>query len=248
PDALRQFLKENHDFKYATLVHMDTPSGVLNPVELLCPILKEYGILTVVDSVAGMFGEPISAREAQIDILCGGSQKALSAPPGLTIVGVSPEAFTAMEERTTPIAAFYANLLTFKDYYKNQWFPYTMPISDIEGLGVAVENLLADPDIFSRHAQVAAATRTALTNAGLKLYLNSGYSNNVTVICVPEGRQDTEILSTMRDKYGIMIAGCFDVLAGKVIRIGHMGESANEEAVRETLSALGKTLGIEIKY
>ena len=73
---------------------------------------------------------------------------------------------------------------------------------------------------------------------GLELYLESGYSNTVTVIKVPEGITAAEILETMKMDYNIMIAGSFDVFAGQVIRIGHMGENANEDDVKETLEAL----------
>lgn len=79
-DELAAFLEKDSDFKYATVVHCDTPSGVLNDIAKICPLLKEHGILTVVDSVAGMFGEYVNVDESRIDILCGGSQKALSAP------------------------------------------------------------------------------------------------------------------------------------------------------------------------
>ena len=91
--------------------------------------------------------------------------------------------------------------------------PYTMPISDIVGLRAAVDNVLADTEILARHARIAAATREAVMQAGLHLYLQSGYSNTVTVIEVPEGLTDKAILSTMKDKYNVMISGCFDVLA-----------------------------------
>jgi aspartate aminotransferase-like enzyme len=82
--ALEEYLQEHHDFKYATVVHCDTPSGMLNDVYKICPLLKKYGILTVTDSVSGMFGNRLDVEKAQIDLLCGGSQKAVSAPPGLT--------------------------------------------------------------------------------------------------------------------------------------------------------------------
>lgn len=72
-EAFGKYLEKNHDFKYATLVHCDTPSGVLNPVEEISKKLHEYGIMTIVDSVSGMFGEPIHVDEGQIDILCGDS-------------------------------------------------------------------------------------------------------------------------------------------------------------------------------
>lgn len=249
-EGLKEFLEKDSDFKYATVVHCDTPSGVLNDISVICPLLSEYGILTVVDSVAAMFGEYVNVDESCIDILCGGSQKALSAPPGLTMLWVSDRAMAAMENRKTPVAAFYANILTFKNYYKDKWFPYTMPISDIMGLRAALDNVVADRDILERHSKIAAAARKAVTEAGLSLYLESGYSNTVTVIEVPEGLTDEQILSTMRDKYGIMLSGCFDVLAGKVFRIGHMGENANVEDMTATMDALDKTfadLGYELK-
>lgn len=238
---LKAFLDKDSDFKYATVVHCDTPSGVINDVSKICPLLAEYGILSVVDSVAGMFGEYVNVDESKIDILCGGSQKALSAPAGLTMLWVSEKALATMENRKTPIASFYANILTFKTYYEDQWFPYTMPISDIHGLRAAVDNVKAEPDIIDRHAKIAAATRAAVEKAGLKLYLKAGFSNTVTVIEVPEGVTDAQILSTLRDKYGILISGCFDVLAGKVVRIGHMGENARVEEMVATLDALDKT-------
>lgn len=238
---LKAFLDKDSDFKYATVVHCDTPSGVINDISKICPLLAEYGILNVVDSVAGMFGEYVNFDDSKIDILCGGSQKALSAPAGLTMVWVSDKAMQAMENRKTPVAAFYANLLNFKTYYEDKWFPYTMPISDITGLRAAVDNVIAEEDMVGRHAKIAAATRKAVTEAGLKLYLESGYSNTVTVIEVPEGLTDQQILSTMRDKYNVMISGCFDVLAGKVIRIGHMGENANIEDMALTFDAMDKT-------
>lgn len=249
-NELKAFLDKDSNFKYATVVHCDTPSGVLNDISTICPLLSEYGILSVVDSVAGMFGEYVNVDESKIDILCGGSQKALSAPAGLTMLWVSDKAIEAMENRTVPIASFYANILTFRTYYEDKWFPYTMPISDINGLRAALDNVKEDTDILERHAKIAEATRQAVIKAGLKLYLNSGYSNTVTVIEVPENVTDTQILDTMRDKYNIMISGCFDVLAGKVIRIGHMGENARKDEMAATLDALDKTLrdlGVELK-
>ncbi len=240
-EALAEYLATDHSFKYATVVHCDTPTGVLNPIETICPILKQHGILTVVDAVSSMFGEEIDVDACQVDILCGGSQKALSAPPGLTMLTVSDDAIAAMEGRNTPIASFYANILTFKNYYRDKWFPYTMPISDIYGLGVAVDNVKADKAIYSRHAKIAQAVRTAVTEAGLKLYLDSDYCNTVTVVEVPEGTDSTQFLAHMTEQYGIMIAGCFDYLAGKVFRLGHMGEGANVADVTAMLDAMDKT-------
>lgn len=240
--ALEAYLETDHDFKYATVVHCDTPSGVLNDVEAISCLLDRYGILTVADSVAGMFGEPLDLSRSRIDILCGGSQKALSAPPGLTMLWVSDRAFQVMKQRRTPIASYYANILAFQNYYEDFFFPYTMPISDINGLRAALDNFLADATVFERHRTIAAACRKALTAGGIKLYLDAGWSSTVTVLEVPAGVTDTQILRGMESDYNIMISGCFDVLAGKVVRIGHMGENARPDQVADTLDALQGTL------
>ena len=243
-DELEAYLKEHHDYKYATVVHGDTPSGMLNDVFKICPLLKKYGILTVVDSVSASFGEPLDIDACQIDIMCGGSQKVISAPPGLTFVVISADAKKAMQERKTPVASFYANLLTFANYCEEKWFPYTMPISDIYGLRAA------DPDILKRHETIAKASRKAVTEAGLKLYQRSGFSNTVTVFEVPEGTTDKAILDGVKKDYNIMLAGSFGVLGGKVIRIGHMGNNAQVEKVREVFAALDgtfKKLGIALQ-
>lgn len=237
---LEEYLKENHDFKYATVVHGDTPSGMLNNVYSITKVLKSYGILTVVDAVSTMFGEELDIT--YVDILCGGSQKVISAPPGLTINVLSQDAKDAINNRKTPIRAFYANLKTFFNYYEEKWFPYTMPISDIMGLKVAIDNIADDKEIYERHARIADATRNAVVKAGLKLYGNSGYSNTVTVFEVPSSTTAEAILTTMREKHNIMIAGSFGCFAGKIIRIGHMGSNATEENIKETLEALTETL------
>lgn len=242
PHALEEFLKSDHDYKYATLVHCDTPSGMLNDISVLSPLLKKYGILTVVDAVSSMFGEEVRVDDYSIDILCGGSQKAVSAPPGLTFVTLSADAKKAMAERKVPIASFYANLKVFEGYYEAKWFPYTMPISDIYGLRAAMDNIAADPDMLARHAKIAEACRKSLVDAGLKLHLESGFSNTVTVFDVPEGATAQEILDIMRKEHNIMLAGSFDSLAGQVIRIGHMGSNANEKDMAETMEALWQTL------
>lgn len=247
---LADFLDHDHDFTYATLVHCDTPSGVLNDLAALCPLLKDRGILTVVDSVSAAFGEDLRVDDWGIDILCGGSQKVLSAPPGLTFVTLSDAAREAMAHRTTPIPSFYANLTIFQDYYEKQWFPYTMPIHDIHGLRQALENVAADPGIRERHAALAGAVRQAITRSGLKLHLTSGFSSTVTVFNVPEQTTATAILQRMKAVHGILLAGSFDILAGQVLRIGHMGENANAADLAQTLTALTETLtclGVPLK-
>jgi aspartate aminotransferase-like enzyme len=251
-EELKKFLDEDSNFKYATVVHCDTPSGVLNEVGKICPMLKEKGILTVVDSVAAMGGEEFSVDDWKIDIALGGSQKVVSAPPGLTFLSISDDAFISMENRKTPIASFYCNLLVWKDYYKNKWFPYTQPISDVMGLRAAIDNILEEgkDNVIARHKSIASATRAAVEVAGLNLYIKEGYADTVTVIEVPDEIDDKKLREHMLNEFGVFIAGSFGYLGGRVIRIGHMGENARVDKVSYTLFALQKSLehfGFKVK-
>ena len=206
--------------------------------------------MTVVDSVSASFGEAMRISDWQIDIMCGGSQKVVSAPPGLTFVVISDDAKKAMAERKTQIASFYANLTTFAHYYEEKWFPYTMPISDIYGLRAAFDNIASDPELEERTHRIAEAARRALTEAGLKLHLESGFSDTVTVFDIPAETTCDAILSRMKKEHNIMLAGSFDDLSGKVIRIGHMGNNANFEDMAATMYALSETLtflGVNLK-
>lgn len=241
PKALRSYLEQDHSFKYATLVHCDTPSALSNDIAALCPLLKQFGLLTLVDAVASMFGTPLDVNWG-IDLVCGASQKVLSAPPGLCFVTISPAAWSIMQERQVPLASFYANLLQFRRYYADKWFPYTMPASDIAGLAVAVARIAADTGREARHASLARACRTALQSGGLQLYPTTGFSNTVTAFVVPDGLNTREILEELRQTHHILLSGSFGPFAEKLIRIGHMGENAQQLPLQETLDALENTL------
>lgn len=241
-EKLEEFLKKHHDFKMATVVHCETPSGITNPVDIICPMLKKYGIITVVDSVSAIGGEPLKTDEWQIDMVLGGSQKVLSAPPGLTFLSISDEAWGIIMNRKTPIIGYYCNLSIWKNWYQEKWFPYTQPISDIYALREAVEILLKDEKALERHRSIAEAVRKALIAGGLKLYPKEGFSNTVTTFMVPEGIEFKALYEEMLREHEIIIAGAFGFLKDKVVRIGHMGENCYEEKVYLTLKALDAVL------
>ena len=243
-EELKKFLEIDHDFKYATVVHCDTPTGMLNDISKICPLLKSYGILTVVDSVSGMVGQEVRTDDWKIDILVGGSQKAISAPTGLTMVTVSKDARKAMEERKTPVVGFYCNLNIWKNYYKDKWFPYTVPISDIMALNKALQNILDEglENVINRHKNIALAVRKAVKEYGLELFNKSGYSNTVTVVNIPENIGALNLKNHMLKKYNVLIATSLEPYTNKVIRIGHMGENAKLENTIYVLNILDKSL------
>ena len=243
-EELEKFLQKENDFKYATVVHCDTPTGVLNDLSKICPLLKRYNILTVVDSVAAMVGEEIRVDDWQIDIALGGSQKAISAPAGLTIVSISEDAKNSMKNRKMPIVGFYLNLTIWENYYENKWFPYTMPINEIIGLDRAIDNILEEKleNVLARHEKIASATRKAFTEYGLKLYLESGYSNTVTAVEIPENIGALNLTKHMLEKYNTLVSTSLCDYKDKLLRIGHMGENANLELIIYVLNVIDKSL------
>ncbi|MDB0438240.1 aminotransferase [Clostridioides difficile] len=243
-DELRKFLEKDNNFKYATVVHCDTPTGVLNDVSKICPLLKEYGILTVVDSVAGMVGERLNVDEYKIDVIIGGSQKAISAPAGLTIVGISQDAKNCIKNRKTDIVGFYCNLSIWEGYYEKKYFPYTMPISDIMGLDKALDNILEEgaEKVLSRHEKIASSVRQAVKEYGLELFLEGGYSNTVTAIKIPESIGALKLTDYILKNYNTLVATSLNQYMDTVLRIGHMGENANLDKIVHILNVLDKSL------
>lgn len=237
-EKLSDFLAKDHDFKYATLVHCDTPTGVLNDISKICPLLNEYGILSVVDSVSAMGGEKVRVDDWKIDIILGGSQKVFSVPAGLTMVGISERAKNIMERRKTPVRGFYCNLNIWKDYYKDKWFPYTMPISDIMALDKACDNILEEgkDNVLKRHEIIAKAVRKAIKEYGLNLFLEDGYSNTVTAVEIPEFIGAVNLRNHMLKKYNALISTSLSPYEDKLIRIGHMGENAQFEKITYALN------------
>lgn len=240
-EKLKVFLKENTGFKAATLVHCETPSGITNPIEEICPILREAGIISIVDAVSSLGGEEINMDESKIDILLGGSQKCLSLSSGLTIVYLSEVARQALKNRKTPVASYYGNLQNFIDWDKSKSFPYTMGDSLIYGLKQSLEDIKKEGNIISKHRDYASRVRSTLREAGFELYPKSQFSNTVTSIRLPQNLKFEILFEKTREK-GLMLGGGLGFLQGQIFRIGHMGNNIEEENLEKTFRILQESL------
>ena len=252
-NMLDEKLAEKNDFKFATFVHCETPTGIINNAGEITKLLNKYNILSVVDSVSAIGGVPIEVDKWGIDIILGGSQKCLSVPPGLTFMSVSDEAWNAVNNRETPVRGYYTNLQLWQNWYEEKYFPYTQAISDIFALNAALDKWLEDQEIFARHSKIAAAVRKAIAKSNLNLFAKNGYSDTVTAIEIPDSINYQELNQLMTESYNVMIAASLGEFEDKLIRIGHMGENCYEEKLYRTLKAfdhslreLGFNLNIEL--
>jgi aspartate aminotransferase-like enzyme len=241
-NKLDEMLAEKNDFKFATFVHCETPTGIINNVGEITRLLNKYNILSVVDSVSAIGGVPIEVDKWGIDIILGGSQKCLSVPPGLTFMSVSDAAWDAVNNRETPVRGYYTNLQLWQNWYEEKYFPYTQAISDIYALNAALDKWLADKKVFERHNKIAAAVREAIKKSNLELFAENGYSDTVTAIEIPDSIKYQELNQLMTETYNVMIAASLGEFEDKLIRIGHMGENCYEEKLYRTLKAFDHSL------
>ncbi|MGF0096642.1 pyridoxal-phosphate-dependent aminotransferase family protein [Peptoniphilus sp. SGI.035] len=247
-EKLKEFLAKDHDFKVATMVHCETPSGITNDVKSICNLLHSYGILTVVDTVSGMGGEDFDFDDYKVDIALGGSQKCISAPTGLTLVTISEDAKKAIANRKKPVPSYYMNFLNYYDYSDGFAFPYTMNENLTYALDLALDKLF-EKDSIALHKKYAEVTRKIFEDAGFELYAKDSRANTLTAVMVPEGFIAEDILEALRKK-GILISkGAGDIFE-KVFRIGHMGNNISYENFLELFQKLDevfKELGIKTK-
>ncbi len=247
PEDVRRLLRAVPDISFLSVVHSETPSGTVNPVGEICRIAKEHGVVTIVDTVSGLGSEMFSPEEWGIDIAVAGPQKNLGGPPGLSLLAVSDDAWTAMEQRSTPLRGSFLSILDWKTTWLEQRrFPYTPSVSETYALESVLEQNLREgmQSVVDRHKASARAVRSAVEAMGLTLWPERPEIATAacTAVHLPEGISDEALRGTMRSRYGVMISGGYGELAGKLFRLGHMGMSAHPALVTAQIGMLERAL------
>jgi serine---pyruvate transaminase len=224
PDDLRAALAEAGAISVVYLTHSETSTGVVCDIQALAAVAKEAGALVVVDAVSSLGAVPVETDAWELDVVVSGSQKALMCPPGLAFVSVSAAALDAAARATAP-----RYVLDWERTRKAQAkldAPFTPAVSLVRALEVAL-GLLLDEGLelaFDRHARLGRACREGAKAMGLELFSpDEERSAVVTAIRAPEGVDATEVVSSLRDRFGITIANGQAELKGKIFRIGHIG-------------------------
>ena len=222
PEDLRRALDD--DVKVVYLVHSETSTGVVADVQALAAAAKEAGALVVVDAVSSLGAVPVETDAWSIDVLVSGSQKALMCPPGLAFCSVSPAALEAAARSSSP-----RFVLDWERTRKGQAkldAPFTPAVSLVKALDVALGILLDEglENAFDRHVRLGRACREGAKAMGLELFSpDDDRSAVVTAIRSPDGVDSSEIVATLRDRFGITIATGQGELKERIFRIGHIG-------------------------
>ncbi|MEM7224141.1 MAG: alanine--glyoxylate aminotransferase family protein [Pseudomonadota bacterium] len=245
--AVAQALKAHPEISVVSVVHHDTPSGTINPLVEIGAAVADHGAMLLVDAVSSFGGMDIHPSDCQADVFITGPGKCLGGTPGITFVAVSEKAWRHMEQNPDSPRASILSYLDWKDAWRRtEPFPFTPSISEISGLAAAIERYLAEgPEVvWSRHALTAAACRAGVTAMGCTLWPASEAiaSPTTTAVSLPDGLDDGAIVAAARDLYGVVLSvGRGDTL-GKLLRIGHMGPTAEPIYAVVAVTALGGAL------
>ncbi len=241
PKEIEARLKDKN-YKAVMLVHNETSTGVLNDLKSIAQITSGYPALLMVDVITSLGAIELRTDEWGIDVAVGGSQKGLMIPPGLAFITLSDKAWEALEESNLP--RYYWDLKAARKSLAKMQTPWTPAISLIVALREVLDMIKEEgiENVWQRHKDMAQATRVGVKAIGLEpLVPDEEASYSVTAVKIPEGVKDTALRNTMRDRYGVVIAGGQEELKGKIIRIGHMGFVDRLEAIA-TLCALEMSL------
>ena len=240
---LENEVKKHRKVKAIGVVHAETSTGVLSPLPEIANLAHRYDALLIADAVTSLGGEELYLDRWDVDVCHSATQKCLGAPPGLAPISLGPRAIKVMRERKTKVQSFYLNLAGLETYWSEgqRAYHHTAPISMVyalrEALRMAMEEGLENR--IRRHAQNSAALRAGLEALGLQLFADPAHVlNPLTTVMVPEGVDGARVRSKLLEDFGIEIAVGLGELAGRIWRIGLMGESSRESNVFAFLSAL----------
>ncbi|HXA77392.1 MAG TPA: alanine--glyoxylate aminotransferase family protein [Candidatus Acidoferrales bacterium] len=233
--------------KFVGLAHGETSSGVVQQIEDYRKVADELGALLVVDTVATLAGVPLNVAEQGIDICFSGSQKAISAPPGMAPITVNTRVETAMQARKEPVRSWYFDLSSAMNYWgKERLYHHTPPITLIYAMREALRAVLEEglEARWERHARNQQALIAGVEAMGLELFVPNAADRLVTVtaIKIPAGLEDANVRRQLLDEFDIEIAGGLGPIKGKIWRVGLMGYSCQETNILLFLAAFEKTL------
>src|ERR1700747_1058942 len=225
----------------------ETSSGVVTAVDPIRQVADECGALLVVDTVASLAAVPLHVDKQRIDLCFRGSQKAISAPPGMSPITVSPRAEEAFRNRKTKVQSWYFDLTTAMNYWgKERLYHHTPPVSLIyalrEAMRIVVEEGLQAR--WERHCvnQLALIAGVEAMGMGLLVKNPADRLPTVTAVTVPGGVDEVKVRNQLLDEFNIEIAGGFGPVKGKIWRVGLMGYSSQKPNVLLVLAALEKCL------
>jgi len=248
-EQLRQAMDAHPGARLFAVVHDETSLGLLNPIQDLCPVARERGLLTLVDAVASFGGVELDMDAWGVDLVIGTINKALAAPVGFAIVAAGARAWAAVDDGREKAAGWYLNLATWRAAEVEDPLhpsPTTVASNVLEALGAALDLVDEEGGIEAhreRSARAADRVRSGMRELGFEPVMTGPAAAPVlTAFWVPEGVSYADYSAYLRQRHGIRIGGGLEPYEGQMFRIGHMGRAADPEIIDLFLRVTGEYL------
>jgi alanine-glyoxylate transaminase/serine-glyoxylate transaminase/serine-pyruvate transaminase len=247
PERVENVLKE-HACKVIALVHAETSTGVLQPMEDIAKLAKAHNAMILLDTVTSLGGVELKADEWGVDAAYSCSQKCIGAPPGLAPVTFSERAIEAAKNRKHPIRSWYLDISLLEKYWADRVYHHTSSSTLNYGLLEALL-LIEEEGLQNRHARHLnnhQALVAGVEAMGLEMHVKPVHRlPTLNTIRIPDGVDDIKVRGYLLNSFNLEIGGGLGALAGKVWRVGLMGYSSSAENVLFFLSALSRALGVQ---
>jgi alanine-glyoxylate transaminase / serine-glyoxylate transaminase / serine-pyruvate transaminase len=245
PSQIADALK-NRRPKLVAIVHAETSTGALTPVEEISRLAHEAGALFVLDTVTSLGGCPVRLDAWQVDAVYSGTQKCLSCPPGLSPVSLSPRALEVATKRKSKVQSWYLDVNLLASYWgQERVYHHTAPISMNYALHEALRLVLEEglENRWKRHERMHALLRNGIEALGLRIASQEGHQLwQLNAITVPDGADEAAVRKRLLNDFSIEIGAGLGPLKGKIWRVGLMGETATEANVTRFLDAFTQCL------
>ena len=248
PEKVEAALKDHPDTSLVAFVHAETSTGVRSDAERLTQLAHDFGCLVIVDSVTGLVGSPLLVDDWKIDAIYSGTQKCLSAPPGLSPISFNDAAAAKIRSRKSKVQSWFLDLNLIMGYWggdTKRSYHHTAPVNCLYGLHESLiivneEGLEAG---WARHQDNHAYLKAGLKDLGIEFLVGESFRlPQLNSVIIPDGLDDSVVRSRLLEEFSLEVGAGLGELAGKVWRIGLMGHSSNTKNVDYCLSALKSIL------
>jgi len=244
PQTLRHALEQIEGIKAVLVVHSESSSGLLNPIESLGAVCREHGVMLIVDAISSLGGIELDMERMNIDVCISASQKCLEGPPGLGLVAVRSCVWERIRAYKTP--GWFLSLQNWKRYEEmwGDWHPHpvTMPIPAFRALRMGLERVLEEgmEARWRRHADMARWLLEQTSPLGyLPVFPEGVASPTVVALKPPKGMTADAVVSRLRDEYKLLIAGGMGDYKDVAFRVGNMGPQSSIASLKPLVTALG---------
>ena len=248
PHKVEQALIDNPDAKILAFVHAETSTGAISDAKQLCELANKHSCLSIVDAVTSLAGSELRVDDWGIDAIYSGSQKCLSAMPGLSPVSFSDKAINKFTHRKTPVTSWFLDLNLVMGYWgkgAKRAYHHTAPVNTLYGLHESLVMLTEEglENSWSRHKENHLLLKAGLSELGISYLVDeSSRLPQLNSVYIPEGSDDAQVRSSLINDFNIEIGAGLGDLAGKIWRIGLMGHTSRKENVELCLKALKEVL------